>query len=80
MITLSIKAYDQTLHAFQLAMDWKSKSILELVSILEKLVSGQYSDIRGALLGTGEFRQFQSTKTEWVSKTNAKKTKTVQEV
>ena len=66
-------------HALKQAVEWKSKSLLELVSIPEKLVSGQNSDIRGALLGTGEFRladthrQFQSTKTEWVSKTKAQR-------
>ena len=68
-------------HVLKLAVDWKSKSLVELVSILEKLVSGQYKDLRGALLGTGEFRladshrQFQSSKTEWVSKTNAQRLK-----
>ena len=66
-------------HVLKQAVDWKSKSLLELVSILEKRVSGQYSELRGALLGTGEFRladthqQFELTKTEWVSKTKAQR-------
>ena len=68
-------------HVLKQAVDWKSKSLVELVSILEKLVNGQHSDLRGALVGTGEFRlagthrQFQSTKTDWVSKTNAQRQK-----
>ena len=63
------------------AIDWKSKSLVELVSILEDLVTGQHKELRSALIGTGEFRlaethrQFQISKTEWVSKTDAQRKK-----
>ena len=48
---------------------------------MEDLVTGQHKDLRSALLGTGEFRlaethrQFQVTKTDWVSKTGAQRQK-----
>ena len=68
-------------HVLKLSVDWKSKSLLELTVTLERLVNGQYSDMCGALIGTGEFRlaqthrQFQMTKTEWVEKTKDQRQK-----
>ena len=63
---------------------WKSKSLLELTVKLEQLVNRQYSDMRGALLGSDGYRrirlaqihrQFKMTKTECVEKTKDQRQK-----
>ena len=43
-------------HVLKQAIDWKSKSLVELVSFLEDLVTGQHKELRSALLGSGEYR------------------------
>ena len=43
-------------HVLKQAIDWRSKSLTELVGILHDLASGQFKELRSAMLGTGEYR------------------------
>ena len=68
-------------HVLKQAIDWRSKPLTELVDILQDLATGQFKDLRSAMLGTGEYRlaeshsQFRMTKTEWINKTDAQRNK-----
>ena len=50
------------------------------MELVEEIVVGQFKDLRGALIGTGEFRladthkHFQSTKTDWITMSEQQKT------
>lgn len=71
-------------HVLKQSTDWKKKPLTELVSCIQEIVEGQFKDLRGAIIGTGEFRlsdthkHFQVSKTEWVSKNNDQRNKLYQ--
>ena len=50
------------------------------MELVEEIVVGQFKDLRGALIGTGEFRladthgHFKRTKTDWITMTEQQKT------
>ena len=66
-------------HVLKQTVDWKSKPLTEFVELVEEIVVGQFKDLRGGLIGTGEFRlaeshkQFQTTKTDWITMTEQQK-------
>ena len=68
-------------HVLKQAIEWKSRPITDLVKRMHDLVSRQFTDLRGAIFGTGECRlaktheKFKQTKTEWMTKTDEQKTK-----
>ena len=47
-------------HVLKQAIDWRSKPLTELVDILQDLATGQFKDLRSAMLGTGEYRLAES--------------------
>ena len=47
-------------HVLKQSVDWKTKSLTDLVTTLRSLVDRQYADLRSALLRTGEFRLAQT--------------------
>ena len=63
-------------HVLKQSVDWKSKSLTDIVDTIHSLVDRQYSDLKSALLGSGEYRlsdkldKFKVTKTEWISITD----------
>ena len=62
-------------HVLKRAIDWKSQPLLDLVEILKDIVETQFKDVTRALVNMGQYRladthrQFQVSKTAWVSKT-----------
>ena len=68
-------------HVLKQATDWRSKPLVPLVEKLQDLADGQFKELRSAMLGTGEYKladshkQFQMSKTDWVSKTTSQREK-----
>ena len=68
-------------HVLKQAIDWRSKPLVPLVEKLQDLADGQFKELRSAMLGTGEYKladshkQFQMSKTDWVSKTTSQREK-----
>ncbi|XP_052778803.1 uncharacterized protein LOC128216276 [Mya arenaria] len=62
-------------HVLKQLIDWKSKSLTDLIDAIHRLVRGQFAELRSAIIGTGEFRlaptheKFKLTKTDWVTMT-----------
>ena len=67
-------------HLLKQTVNWKAKPLTEFVELVEEIVVGQFKDLRGALIGTGEFRladthgHFKTTKTDWITMTEQQKT------
>ena len=63
-------------HVLKQAIDWKSKPLLDLITILATLIETQFKDLRKSLVGVGEYKlsethaHFSVSRTMWVSKTN----------
>ena len=68
-------------HVLKQAIDWRSKPLVDLVSIMQDIADGQFKDLRSAMIRTGEFRladshrHFELTKTDWVNKTDVQREK-----
>lgn len=63
-------------HVLKRSVDWKSKPLLDLVTILKDIADVQYKDMLRSLVAMGQYRvadshkHFQLSKTAWISKTS----------
>ena len=66
-------------HVLKQTVDWKSKPLPELVSLVLDLVNGQFKRIRSSIVRVGDYRltdmyrQFERSKTDWISLTDKQK-------
>ena len=64
-------------HVLKQVIDWRTMTLTEFVDIVHDLASGQFKELRSAMLATGEYRlaeshsHFRISKTERISKTDA---------
>ena len=62
-------------HMLKRAINWQSKPLLDLVTILRNIVDTQFKDLLRSLVSMGQYRiaeshlQFKVTKTAWMTKT-----------
>ena len=62
-------------HVLKQAIEWKSKSLLDFTLSVSELVDSQFTDLRRALVGPGEYRladdysRFRVDKATWATKT-----------
>jgi len=67
-------------HVLKQTVDWKTKTLTEFVQLTHELVTGQFRNLKNALVCTGEFRladshqQFQSKKSTWIKMTEQQRT------
>ena len=66
-------------HVIKATLDWKQKSIPDLICVLYNLVNSQYNDVRKDFLKTSpyvlsdEYKSFMLSVDAWSKKTNAQK-------